>query len=114
MYYDNYFSDETKCLNKKIATCGFYEEYAKPENHPDGYLIFQNDDFFNPINLIDASGYTVTVNGYAECLNYAEGGYYRNINNIFNEDRTPLINNLVMLLSFISVIGFMVLAKKGN
>ncbi|GIS01359.1 MAG: hypothetical protein CM15mP102_21790 [Flavobacteriales bacterium] len=29
---------------------------------------------FNPINLIDASGYTVTVNGYAECLNYAEGG----------------------------------------
>ena len=114
LYYDNYFSVETKCLNKKIATCGFYEEYAKPENHPEGYLIFQNDDFFNPINLIDASGYTVTVNGYAECLNYAEGGYYRNINNIFNEDRTPLINNLVMLLSFISVIGFMVLAKKGN
>ena len=114
LYYDNYFSVETKCLNKKIATCGFYEEYAKPENHPDGYLIFQNDDFFNPINLIDTSGYTVTVNGYAECLNYAEGGYYRNINNIFNEDRTPLINNLVMLLSFISVIGFMVLAKKDN
>ena len=114
LYYDNYFSDETKCLNKKIATCGFYEEYAKPENHPDGYLIFQNDDFFNPINLIDTSGYTVTVNGYAECLNYAEGGYYRNINNIFNEDRTPLINNLVMLLSFISVIGFTVLARKDN
>ena len=114
LYYDNYFSDETKCLNKKIATCGFYEEYAKPENHPDGYLIFQNDDFFNPINLIDTSGYTVTVNGYAECLNYAEGGYYRNINNIFNENRTPLINNVVMLLSFISVIGFTVLAKKDN
>ena len=114
LYFDNYFADETKCLNKKIATCGFYEEYAKPENHPDGYLIFQNDDFFNPINLIDTSGYTVTVNGYAECLNYAEGGYYRNINNIFNEDRTPLINNVVMLLSFISVIGFTVLAKKDN
>ena len=45
LYYDNYFSSETKCLNKKIATCGFYEEYAKPEKHPDGYLIFQNDDF---------------------------------------------------------------------
>ena len=114
LYYDNYFSYETKCLNKNIATCGFYEEYAKPENHPDGYLIFQNDDFFNPINLIDTSGYTVTVNGYAECLNYAEGGYYRNINNIFNEDRTPLVNNLVMLLSFISLIGFTVLAKKDN
>ena len=45
---------------------------------------FQNDDFFSPINLIDNSGYTVTVNGYAECLNYVEGGYYRNVNNIFN------------------------------
>ena len=112
LYYDNYFSDKTKCLNKKIATCGFYEEYAKPENHPDGYLIFQNDDFFNPINLIDTSGYTVTVNGYAECLNYAEGGYYRNINNIFNEDRTPLVNNFVMFLSFISIAGSAFLSTK--
>ena len=114
LYYDNYFSNETKCLNKKIATCGFYEEYAKPEKHPDGYLIFQNDDFFSSINLIDSSGYTVTVNGYAECLNYVEGGYYRNINNNVHQDRTPLINNLMMVLSLISFFGLTFLINKES
>lgn len=104
LYFDNYFSKETNCLNKKIATCGFYEEFAKPESHPDGYLIFQNDDFFNPINLIDDSGYAVTVNGYAECLNYVEGGYYRNIN-IYITDRTPRFNSNIFFISIVSIIG---------
>jgi len=104
LYFDNYFSKETNCLNKKIATCGFYEEFAKPESHPDGYLIFQNDDFFNPINLIDDSGYAVTVNGYAECLNYVEGGYYRNIN-IYITDRTPRFNSNIFFISTLSIIG---------
>ena len=104
LYFDNYFSKETTCLNKKIATCGFYEEFAKPESHPDGYLIFQNDDFFNPINLIDDSGYAVTVNGYAECLNYVEGGYYRNIN-IYITDRTPRFNSNIFFISILSIIG---------
>ena len=104
LYFDNYFSKETNCLNKKIATCGFYEEFAKPESHPDGYLIFQNDDFFNPINLIDDSGYAVTVNGYAECLNYVEGGYYRNIN-IYITDRTPRFNSNIFFISILSIIG---------
>ena len=104
LYFDNYFSKETNCLNKKIATCGFYEEFAKPESHPDGYLIFQNDDFFNPINLIDDSGYAVTVNGYAECLNYIEGGYYRNIN-IYITDRTPRFNSNIFFISILSIIG---------
>ena len=104
LYFDNYFSKETNCLNKKIATCGFYEEFAKPESHPDGYLIFQNDDFFNPVNLIDDSGYAVTVNGYAECLNYVEGGYYRNIN-IYITDRTPRFNSNIFFISILSIIG---------
>ena len=104
LYFDNYFSKETNCLNKKIATCGFYEEFAKPESHPDVYLIFQNDDFFNPINLIDDSGYAVTVNGYAECLNYVEGGYYRNIN-IYITDRTPRFNSNIFFISTLSIIG---------
>ena len=77
-------------------------------------MIFQNDDFFSPINLIDSSGYTVTVNGYAECLNYVEGGYYRNINNIFHQDRTPLINNLMMVLSLISFFGLTFLVNRDS
>ena len=64
-YFDNVLKKNANCLTKAIATCGFYEDFSKPEEHPDGYLIFKNDDFFSPINLIDSSGYTVTVNGYA-------------------------------------------------
>ena len=91
------------CLNREIAVCGFYENYSTPNEHPDGYLIFNNDDFFTPLNLIDGSGYTVTVNGYAECLHYINGGYFIN-NNIYIEDRTPRLNNALMYLSILSMI----------
>ena len=54
----------------------FSESYNKPIEHEDGYLIFTNDEFFNPVNLNDKNGFKVTVNGYAECLHYVNGGYF--------------------------------------
>ena len=102
-YFENVLNKNINCLNREIAVCGFYENYSKPNEHPDGYLIFNNDDFFTPLNLIDGSGYTVTVNGYAECLHYFNGGYFNN-NNIYIEDRTPRLNNALMYLSILSMI----------
>ena len=102
-YFENVLNKNINCLNREIAVCGFYENYSKPNEHPDGYLIFNNDDFFTPLNLIDGSGYTVTVNGYAECLHYFNGGYFIN-NNIYIEDRTPRLNNALMYLSILSMI----------
>ena len=88
-----------------------YENYSTPDEHPDGYLIFKNDDFFAPINLIDSSGYTVTVNGYAECLHYFDGGYVIN-NNIYIEDRTPRLNNAFIYLSILSMILITFISRK--
>ena len=110
-YFGQYLAEEPNCLTREIATCGFFKNYNKAEEHPDGYLIFQNDDFFTPLNLTDRSGYSVTVNGYAECLNYVEGGYFRKLN-IFNEDRTPFINNLVMIFSLVSILGLGIQPKR--
>tara|TARA_B100000902_G_scaffold235868_1_gene223483 strand:- start:2941 stop:4623 length:1683 start_codon:yes stop_codon:yes gene_type:complete len=110
-YFGQYLAEEPNCLTREIATCGFFKNYNKAEEHPDGYLIFQNDDFFTPLNLTDRSGYSVTVNGYAECLNYVEGGYFRKLN-IFNEDRTPFINNLVMIFSLVSIFGLSIQPKR--
>ena len=110
-YFGQYLAEEPNCLTREIATCGFFKNYNKAEEHPDGYLIFQNDDFFTTLNLTDRSGYSVTVNGYAECLNYVEGGYFRKLN-IFNEDRTPFINNLVMIFSLVSILGLGIQPKR--
>lgn len=111
IYFDNISGNKTQCLNKDVATCGYYDQYSKPVAHEDGYLIFQNDEFFTPLNLIDDSGYTVTVNGYAECLNYVQGGYYLN-NDKFLEDRTPFANNLVLYLSLASILGLIITKNK--
>ncbi len=111
IYFDTILDNKTKCLSKVIATCGYYDKYSKPLEHQDGYLIFQNDDFFTPLNLKDDSGYTVTVNGYAECLNYVEGGYYRN-NDKFLEDRIPFANNLMLYISFASIFGLTIIKNK--
>ena len=110
-YFNQYLAEDPNCLTREIATCGFFKDYNKAEEHPDGYLIFQNDEFFTPLNLTDRSGYSVTVNGYAECLNYVEGGYFRKLN-IFNEDRTPFINNLVMIFSLVSILGLGIQPKR--
>jgi hypothetical protein len=56
-YFGQYLAEEPNCLTREIATCGFFKNYNKAEEHPDGYLIFQNDDFFSPLNLTDRSGY---------------------------------------------------------
>ena len=55
-YFKNLLQDDIQCLNKEIATCGFSESYNKPIEHEDGYLIFTNDEFFNPVNLNDKNG----------------------------------------------------------
>ena len=102
-YFESVLNKNINCLNREIAVCGSYENYSTPDEHPDGYLIFNNDDFFTPLNLIDGSGYMVTVNGYAECLHYFNGGYFIN-NNIYIEDRTPRLNNALMYLSILSMI----------
>lgn len=110
-YFESALNKDINCLNKEISVCGFYENYSTPDEHPDGYLIFKNDDFFAPINLIDSSGYTVTVNGYAECLHYFDGGYVIN-NNIYIEDRTPRLNNAFIYLSILSMILITFISRK--
>lgn len=111
IYFDAISEYETKCLSREVATCGYYQQYSKPLEHEDGYLIFQNDKFFIPTNLKDDSGYVVTVNGYAECLNYVQGGYYRN-NDKYLEDRTPFANNLMLYLSLTSILGLLITKNK--
>lgn len=111
IYFDTISDNKTQCLTKHIATCGYYDQYSKPVEHEDGYLIFQNDEFFTPLNLKDDSGYKVTVNGYAECLNYVEGGYYRN-NDKFLADRAPFANKIMLYLSFASIFGLIITKNK--
>lgn len=104
IYFDKLFSSNIVCLNKEIATCGFLDDFNKPVLHPEGYLIFEKDEEFVPKNLVDNDGYTVTVNGYAECIHYSEGGYYQN-NGKFLTNRVPAVNNSFIYFSILSVIG---------
>ncbi len=104
IYFNNLLSSDILCLDKEIATCGYIENFNKPELHPDGYLIFEQDLEFTPKNLVDADGYAVTVNGYAECLHYSEGGYFPN-NGKFIIDRTPFYNNVFIYIVLISIAG---------
>ena len=94
---------DSNCLTKKTALCGSYSVYNSPVMHEDGYLIFIEDDFFRPINLIDSFGNTVTVSGYAECLNYQEGGY-RNIEAKSWGQTNQIFNQVIGLLSLISIL----------
>lgn len=105
-YFKNLLQDDIQCLTKEIATCGFSESYNKPIEHEDGYLIFTNDELFNPVNLNDKNGFKVTVNGYAECLHYVNGGYFYN-NGYFNLDRLPKTNNAYIYICIISILGIL-------
>ena len=49
-YFESITNFDIECLTKDIATCGIYEDFKKPIEHEDGYLIFQPDDFFQNIN----------------------------------------------------------------
>ncbi len=101
-YFENIRDLDITCLTKQIATCGSFNQYNKPIEHEDGYLIFQADDFFQNINLQDADGNTVTVTGYAECLHYLEGGYF-NSQSVDYVDRTPRANRLFLYLAMFSI-----------
>ena len=98
------FSADIQCLDKELAVCGALENYNLPKLHQEGYLIFQPDENYTPKNLIDESGNPVTVNGFAECIHYVEGGYYLN-NGFFLTDRTPKVNNNFVYLSMLSILG---------
>ena len=103
-YFNTIFSVDIQCLDKEMAICGNLENYNPPKMHQDGYLIFQPDKDYSPKNLIDESGNPVTVNGFAECIHYVDGGYYPN-NGFFEIDRTPKVNNSFIYLCIISIIG---------
>ena len=89
-------------MTKEIALCGFFATYALPKEHPDGYLIFSPDADFNPINLSDNNGNTVTVSGYAECLHYQNGDYYYSEASTWG-NTTQLMNQLVGFFSLVSI-----------
>ncbi|RPG61688.1 MAG: hypothetical protein CBD98_003295 [Flavobacteriaceae bacterium TMED238] len=103
-YFNTIFSEDIQCLDKEMAVCGNLENYNLPKMHQDGYLIFQPDENYLPKNLIDENGNPVTVNGFAECVHYIEGGFYPN-NGYFEIDRTPKVNNIFIYLSILSIIG---------
>ena len=92
----------SQCLTKEIALCGFFTTYTLPKEHSDGYLIFSPDADFNPINLSDDNGNTVTVSGYAECLHYQNGDYYYSEASTWG-NTTQLMNQLVGFFSLVSI-----------
>ena len=103
-YFNTIFSVDIQCLDKEMAICGNLENYNLPKMHQDGYLIFQPDKNYSPKNLIDGSGNPVTVNGFAECIHYVDGGFYPN-NGFFEIDRTPKVNNSFIYFCILSIIG---------
>ena len=103
-YFNTIFSVDIQCLDKEMAICGNLENFNLPKMHQDGYLIFQPDKNYLPKNLIDKSGNPVTVNGFAECVHYVDGGFYPN-NGFFEIDRTPKVNNSFIYLCILSIIG---------
>ena len=88
-----------------------HDDFNKPIEHEEGYLIFQSDNFFQSINLQDNDGNLITVSGYAECLHYLTGGYQkpRTLN---DESRIPIVNRSFLFLSFISIFGLTLRNRK--
>ena len=101
-YFETLTNSDIECLTKEIATCGLYDDFNKPIEHEEGYLIFQSDNFFQSINLQDNDGNLITVSGYAECLHYFNGGYEKP-KTLNDESRIPTVNRLFLLLSIISI-----------
>ena len=101
-YFETLTNSDIECLTKEIATCGLYDDFNKPIEHEEGYLIFQSDNFFQSINLQDNDGNLITGSGYAECLHYFNGGYEKP-KTLNDESRIPTVNRLFLLLSIISI-----------
>ena len=110
-YFETLTNTDIECLTKEIATCGLHDDFNKPIEHEEGYLIFQSDNFFQSINLQDNDGNLITVSGYAECLHYLTGGYQkpRTLN---DESRIPIVNRSFLFLSFISIFGLTLRNRK--
>ena len=102
-FFETITNTDIQCLTKEIATCGLYDDFNKPFEHEDGYLIFQPDDFFQSINLQDSDGNSVTVSGYAECLHYLNGGYAKS-DTVSDESRVPRFNRIFLFLIIGSIL----------
>ena len=100
----------SNCLTAAKALCGYYEDFNKPIETEEGYLVFIPDDYFTPINLINDSGNVVTVSGYAECLNYQAGGYLHTQAGGWGKTTQP-INQAIGLISIISILTFVTTRK---
>ena len=102
-YIDSKTGLNSDCLTQKNALCGSFEVYNVPIKHEDGYLIFIPDELFTSINLTDDLGNRVTVSGYAECINYQEGGY-KNIEAKSWGQTNQIFNQITALISLISIL----------
>ena len=63
--------------------CGQFPKNFKKEIITGSNHIFQVDPNYAPINLQNFIGNSVTVNSFAECLHYVEGGFKPSIITIF-------------------------------
>tara|TARA_Y100001970_G_C13905702_1_gene685938 strand:- start:126 stop:812 length:687 start_codon:yes stop_codon:yes gene_type:complete len=96
----------SNCLTANHALCGNYDDFNKPIESEEGYLIYTPDDYFSPINLINENGNVITVTGYAECLNYQAGGYLHSQAAPWGNTNQP-VNQIIGIVSLISILTFM-------
>jgi len=100
----------SNCLTAIQALCGNYDDFNKPIESEEGYLIYTPDDYFTPINLVNKNGSVITVSGYAECLNYQAGGYLHSNAAPWGNTTQP-VNQIIGIISLISILAFMATRK---
>ena len=66
--------------------------------------------FFSSINLVNKNGSVITVSGYAECLNYQAGGYLHSNAAPWGNTTQP-VNQIIGIISLISILAFMATRK---
>lgn len=117
-YFNQVFLDNINCSQDRPLSlpynCGSSEDFNTPIFHEDGYLIFVSDDNFEQINLKDKFDNVVTVNGFAECFHYVEGGYYKySLDSLyFITVDPPRYNNAFLYVSLFSIFGIILLPRK--
>lgn len=70
------------------------------DNNPN--YVFEIDETFVPINLVNSSGNVITVNSYLECQNYVEGGWKKT--NTYNNQNFSIVYFLYTV--FLLLIGY--------
>ena len=86
-------------FEKILTICG-----KKPPNYivekVDENKIFEIDSNFVPINLYDFWGNAATVNSYAECANYVNGGWSPVKTTIFDFIQFGIVASLAFIVMF--------------